>query len=54
MLFRSFVTIDPNEYNKYVHHWSGRQLTSIEWRIECDLSLFFKDMLKDDKLRMGR
>lgn len=44
-----FVTIDPNEYNKYIHHCTARELISIEWRIQCDLSVFFKDMLRDDK-----
>jgi acetolactate synthase-1/2/3 large subunit len=44
-----FVTIDPNEFNKYIHHWTARELTSLEWRCCVELETFFKDMLRNDK-----
>lgn len=37
-----FVTIDVNEYTKYVHHWTGRELLPFERHFYSDLKYFFK------------
>lgn len=44
-----FITIDDNEYNKYIHNFTDREIIPIDWRLCCDLSTFFKDMLHNDK-----